>query len=84
MILAPIIDRVKVYGAIIIGATIVCLAGYGLVQSVQPVHAKSEPEPAECSPWATLGAQNVWKCIDPDDDVICYVNNYSFMQCILP
>lgn len=83
MILAPAFDRVKVYAAIIIATVILCSAGYGLVQFAQPVQAKdSDPEPAECSPWATIGAQNVWRC--EDDDVVCFINNYAFMQCMEP
>lgn len=46
--------------------------------------AKSEPDPGECTPFVTIGAQNIFRCEDPNNDVICYVNNYSFMQCILP
>lgn len=62
-----------------------CLVVVLLSAEPQRVEAKSgDPEPAECTPWATIGAQNVWKCIDIDTDVVCYVNNYAFMQCVLP
>lgn len=84
MIISPIHDRFRFYLLLIVAVTILCFAAYGLVQSVQPVHAKSEPDPGECTPFVTIGAQNIFRCEDPNNDVICYVNNYSFMQCILP
>jgi hypothetical protein len=77
MILAPKLDRVKVWIAVILAALILCLAGYWLVESVQPVHAAGS-KPEECELVAVTGAIVVYYC-EPDDGPAFLVNNIGFM-----
>lgn len=63
-----ITDRAIVYVVIIIATTILCSAGYGLVQSVQPVHAApvaKQQEPGTCIKFATVGSFDQYHCVDP-------------------
>lgn len=72
MILAPVLDRVKVYGAIIIGATVVCLAGYGLLEFAQPVQAAPPAKVSEpsCTQFGIVGTVIIVRCVDEDDNVL--------------
>lgn len=42
------------------------------------------PEPAECVPFATVGVQAIFRCEDPDTGILCFANNYGFLQCLQP
>lgn len=80
MILAPILGRVKVYGAIIAGATILCLAGYSLVEFTQPVAAApADPAVPDCVAIGKSGPLVVSRCEDEKNGQIIYVNNYGMM-----
>lgn len=74
---APVIDRLKVYGAIIIATIILCSAGYGLVQFAQPVQAAT-PKPQECELVAVTGAIVTYYC-EPDNGPSFLVNNIGFL-----
>lgn len=75
--LAPVLDRVNVYGAIITGAILLCAAGYGLVESAQPVQAKAS-EPVPCVEVAVVGTIHTWQCEDADGEPFLQ-NSMGFM-----
>lgn len=84
MILAPVLDRVKVYGAIILVVLVMTVLTFAFFASKlsAPVHAKSTEPIPDCVAIGKAGASVVSRCEDTELDKVCYVTTGGFMFCL--